>query len=139
MTNTTPTIIAVVAASLLCACGAADEPRAVPEPSPQGSAPSTPARTSEPAQPPAIRGIVTGVEDGSIRVEENPAEESGSPKASISVTPETVVLYRGGDIAAAAELTIGHNVSVWFTGPVAESYPVQAAAETIVIEPSVAP
>lgn len=88
---------------------------------------------------PSIRGIVTATADGSVQVEANPADESGTPKAVVRLTPETEVAYRAGGAARTDELTVGHNVSVWFEGPVAESYPVQATAATIIIEPAGGP
>ena len=93
------------------------------------------ARNAVPRTPPEIRGIVTAADAGSVRVEANPAEAAGSPKAVVRLTSETLVVYRNGDPAEAEELTVGHNVSVWFTGPVMESYPVQATAAAVVIEP----
>lgn len=35
-----------------------------------------------------------------------------------------------------SKLTVGQTVSMWFDGPVAESYPVQATAGVVVIEPA---
>ena len=116
-----------------------------PEPPPEAPGSSEPVadtvtstssgRLAVPAGEPSIRGIVTEVSGESVRIEADPAAASGSAKAVARVGAGTRVLYRGGEPASLADLTIGHNVSVWFTGPVMESYPVQAAAETIVIEP----
>ncbi len=75
----------------------------------------------------------------SLRVEANPSEESGSPKAVVRMRPETSVAYRSGEPSRTRDLTVGHYVSVWFEGPVMESYPVQGTAGTIVIEPAVGP
>lgn len=93
-----------------------------------------------PATEPSIRGTVTQVspdEPRTVLVEENPGEESGSNKASVRLTGETRVLRRSGEAvqrAAPADLAVGQTVSVWFTGPVRESFPVQADAGTIVID-----
>lgn len=88
-----------------------------------------------PAGEPAIRGVITAKDSSSVRVEANPAEETGSPKAVVRLAPETAVLYRIGDRGDPEDLTLGHNVSVWFVGPIMESYPVQGTAAVIVIEP----
>lgn len=89
-----------------------------------------------PSDPPGILGVVTRADGATLRIETNPAEEYGSPKAVVRITPETRILYRSGQVAAASDLTIGHNVSAWFSGPVMESYPVQTTAGTVVIEPT---
>ncbi|MEX2569977.1 MAG: hypothetical protein WD737_01630 [Gemmatimonadota bacterium] len=109
-----------------------------PEP-PQTAAPapdSPGAFMNAPTEPPDIQGIVSSTDSGTILIETNPLDESGSPKAMVRLTPETAVMYRGGDAASRGELTIGHNVSAWFQGPAMESYPLQATGATIVIEPA---
>lgn len=62
--------------------------------------------------------------------------EGTSDKASVSLTKSTQVYRKQGDqlvSADAEELSVGTEVEVTFDGPVAESYPVQAKAGTIVI------
>jgi hypothetical protein len=46
-----------------------------------------------------------------------------------------VLASSGGTVtgASAADLVTGTRVRVWFKGPVAESFPVQAAAGTVLI------
>ena len=83
---------------------------------------------------PSIIGELTAIALPAIRVEENPAESSGSDKASVRVADGTHVLRRDGTIVGAAELRVGQRVKVWFTGPVFESYPLQATASVIVID-----
>lgn len=83
---------------------------------------------------PSIIGEVTAIVLPAIRVEENPADSSGSAKASVRVADGTHVLRRDGTVVGTAELRVGQRVKVWFTGPVAQSYPVQATARVIVIE-----
>lgn len=93
-----------------------------------------------PTTNPSIRGTITQVspdEPRTVLVEENPGEKSGSNKASVRLTGETRLLRRSGEgvqRAAPDDLAVGQTVSVWFTGPVRESFPVQADAGTIVIE-----
>jgi len=85
---------------------------------------------------PDIIGQVTAIALPIIVVEENPAEPHGSAKARVRVTKNTQVLSQGKDVAAITELQAGQQVKVWFTGPVMESYPLQATAGVIVILPS---
>jgi len=63
---------------------------------------------------------------------------SGSvDKASVRVTTSTRILLGTASSSKAgtlADLSAGAAVQVWFTGPVAESYPVQATAGTLLIE-----
>jgi hypothetical protein len=92
------------------------------------------ANTAPPVTKASITGTVTAVEGTRILVEERPEERGGSLKASVRIE-EARILRRSGGPATARDIVVGQLVSVWFTGPVAESYPVQAKAGTIVIEP----
>lgn len=73
-------------------------------------------------------------------MEEDPADESGSPKGTFTVTGETDILQQqNGERAPAAfdDLRVGQLVEAEYAGPVAESYPSQGTAGSIVIlEPS---
>ncbi len=89
-----------------------------------------------PAGAPSIRGRITRLPSaGSLLIEADPSQSSGSDKASVQLTPEARVMHRDGRAAAASELAIGQTVSAWYVGPVRESYPVQADAGVVVIEP----
>jgi hypothetical protein len=94
-----------------------------------------------PAQSADIIGDVTQVEraDGRLRilVEQIPTRSAGYPIAWISVNRGTDVVQRAGGAVSrgsSQNLTSGMRVQVWFTGPVAESYPVQATAGTLLME-----
>ena len=98
-----------------------------------------------PTSPPSINGVITRVERSPggndaiarIVVEENPAEAAGSAKASVRLTTRTRILAGDGPASRPDPLDAlvnGARVSVWFTGPVAESYPVQATADVVVVE-----
>ena len=101
--------------------------------SPDGSDPAT----GRPLATPSITGTVTTVGPGrTFRVEVDPAASAGSDKAQVSVRDEVRILDRSGHARTFDDLRAGAIVSVWFFGPVAESYPVQANAGTIVIESS---
>lgn len=72
---------------------------------------------------------------GTILIEENPEENWGSAKARVRITNKTKIFKRHKqDLIPASftELQIGHRAEAWFTGPVAESYPVQATGGVIV-------
>jgi hypothetical protein len=50
------------------------------------------------------------------------------------VSGTSTVVRRDGRPASAAELTVGSAVSLWITGVVLESYPVQVEARVVVLE-----
>jgi hypothetical protein len=87
-----------------------------------------------------IAGIVTSVSgraDGvSVLVESDPSTPTAGQKASVAVTSGTPITRRaqGGDVTAAMrDLVPGMVVEVWFDGPAAMSYPIQAKAQALVI------
>jgi beta-N-acetylhexosaminidase len=95
-----------------------------------------------PARAPDITGQITRattwVTDGSRRisilVEAVPNDVSGSAKALVTVDGSTRIFHANANVQAKVEdLLPGATVSVWFDGPVAESYPVQARAGTLLI------
>lgn len=88
-----------------------------------------------PRTTPSIIGQVTAIALPVIVVEENPAEQHGSNKANVRITGDTQVLRLGEGVVGASKLRVGQQVRVWFAGPVMESYPLQATAGVIVIEP----
>ena len=97
--------------------------------------------------PPDIRGTITDVQPanvaggaqglvGSIRVEGPIEAGTKFDKASVRITNETHLVERQGEERRAVTmeaLAVGQRVEAWFTGPVAESYPVQATALEVVI------
>jgi hypothetical protein len=92
-----------------------------------------------PSSAPSIEGRVTAVDRagerlGSIRVEANPSEPSGSDKAVVYITQTTEIVRGDSTRADFAALARGQWVRVWFTGPVRESYPVQADAALVQID-----
>lgn len=96
-----------------------------------------------PTPNPAIRGSITsrnagsgGDRVGSILVEGQIEQDTSFDKASIAITGETNIFEQVGQERRPATfeaLQVGRQVEAWFTGPVAESYPVQATASNIVI------
>lgn len=73
---------------------------------------------------------------GVVLIEENPAEEYGSQKDSVSITKSTKLLKQEREELVSVgfdDLKVGHRAKAWYTGPVAESYPRQATASVVVI------
>ena len=94
-----------------------------------------------PSSPPSISGTITSVDPageriGSIRVEAVPEDQAGSDKAQVRIDQGTQLIDATGRPIAFHELQVGRKVRAWFTGPVAESYPVQAKASTVILEPA---
>ena len=136
---------------VLTKLGSGDNPR--PEPGvvfDDGSGALDPGLEPEP--PPVdivekidIRGIISSAEivedeDGStvmrILVEGEIAPDTNVDKALVSVAPLTLILQAAdGEVweLTARDLEAGMAVEVRFSGPVMESYPVQATAEFVVI------
>jgi hypothetical protein len=82
---------------------------------------------------PDITGTITHVAPRTVRVEEKPGQPAGDAKAVVRITAQTVIERNGQPVDETA-LQTGQQAKVWFYGPVAESYPVQAEAEGIAIQ-----
>ncbi len=133
-TFVTHTCIAILLAATLIGCAPATQEQPDYTPGPEGKAAATVPHTS-----PSITGTVTAIgEGGTLRIEANPEEESGSAKAQVRVREGVAILERSGLTRRFEDIREGQTVSAWFTGPVAESYPVQATASVIVIESTAA-
>jgi beta-N-acetylhexosaminidase len=96
---------------------------------------------SVPDEAASIIGEVKQVEgSGGVRrflVEQIATRSAGYPIARVFVSPQTRILVRSGGRTSRgtmADLAVGARVQAWFTGPVRESYPVQADAGTILVE-----
>ena len=101
---------------------------------PSGPSPST-RQQGVPSEDPSLRGVITAIDlSGRLRVEENPSEDFGSAKAVVRMSADTRILTRSGRAATFASLSVGMRVTVWYTGPVAESFPVQATAGVVVVD-----
>ena len=104
---------------------------------------------AQPGQPPAapdIRGTISSLQLaaagaqqdslGSMLIEGPIADGTRFDKASVRITKETRIWEQQGAERRSSStdaLTAGQRVEARFTGPVAESYPVQATASEIVI------
>ena len=72
---------------------------------------------------PTIVGAVTSYDGGVALVESDDGD-----KGSLRITEATIVLPEDEELAA------GRTVSVWVSGPIAESFPWQAEADVVRIE-----
>jgi hypothetical protein len=91
-----------------------------------------------PNDAPFMSGTVTAIgriaEGWIVRVEERPQDATGSAKGAFRVGLRSDIRRAAGGIVRPEDLREGQRVRVWVTGPVMESYPVQAAARMIVID-----
>jgi len=100
--------------------------------------PASPSPSAPPSSAADITGTVSDLSAGTgddappvLLVVADPGSGSSVDRASVRVTADTVVWTAEGARGTAADLAVGEQVAVWFTGPVAESYPVQATAGVI--------
>ncbi len=90
---------------------------------------------------PSIRGEITSMSRdyldarirGTILVEGESSTDTGYDWASIRLTRDTIVLNENNKRIEIEDIKEGQQVAVWFTGAVAESYPVQATAARVKI------
>jgi beta-N-acetylhexosaminidase len=74
-----------------------------------------------------------------VLIEGKQEPNTGYEKAVVKITQKTKLWKQAGDKkkpAMATELKVGTRVEAVFTGPVAESFPVQATAGEVVILPA---
>jgi hypothetical protein len=121
-------VLAVLGSAVVGGCGGATAAQPA-SPSPSASPPSAPAD---------ITGVVKDVAISTggdslpvLLVVAGPGSTSSVDRASVRVTKDTVVWTAEGVRGDAADLAKGEQVGVWFSGPVAESYPVQATAGVV--------
>jgi hypothetical protein len=86
-----------------------------------------------PSRAPSIRGTITAVREQRIRVEQDPSSQGGA-KADVRISQDTQLRDREGRAIQQSALAVGAEVRVWFAGPVAESFPVQATAAFVVLD-----
>jgi hypothetical protein len=118
-----PRVMGIMAAALALGTGCGDSPTG----------------TGFPSDTPYIAGRVTSVtvtsdRAVSVRVEANPAELSGSPKAVFRVDDFTLVQLPGNIEADFSAVAMGQWVRVWTTGAVTDSYPAQGTASAVAID-----
>ncbi|MBK6485850.1 MAG: hypothetical protein IPF98_03050 [Gemmatimonadetes bacterium] len=87
-----------------------------------------------PGEPPYLRGVITEVgASWGYRLEGTPGPQFQESKAYFGVRGATI-LRRSGERADVSALVVGEEVSIWITGLVRESYPVQVDAVVVVVE-----
>jgi hypothetical protein len=95
-----------------------------------------------PADPPGITGLVETVAQAGDGASILVTGSGPVGKASVFIDTRTVLLRKtdtGTSALLLADITAGARVSVWFDGPVAESYPVQGHAGTVLLLPAATP
>ena len=83
----------------------------------------------------SVRGTITDISGSVVLVEAYPSADSG-PKGYFTVNDETEIARLEGDIripASFEDLAVGQQVQAEYAGAIAESYPPQGEAESIVI------
>lgn len=88
----------------------------------------------------SIRGSITSITPrpdglGTILVEETSPQGLEFDKAALAIIEDTKFLKRAGDDYVEFtfdDIWVSMLVEVWITGPVRESYPIQADADTVV-------
>lgn len=89
--------------------------------------------------PVSIRGEIMMAKGSGILVEGKKEDDTSHDKAMVTIIKKTTILRVEGELlkpATADDLKKGVRVEITFTGPVKESYPVQADARRIVILPN---
>jgi hypothetical protein len=82
-----------------------------------------------------IRGTLTETRHPwGYRLRGEPGTGYHEKEAYFRIGPETKILKADGTAAAAADLIVGREMTLWITGPIAESYPVQVHAQRIVLK-----
>jgi hypothetical protein len=119
--------LAVLGAAVVGGCGGSTAQPASSATAP----PSTPAGITG-----TIHDLTTNADTGLpvLLVVDDGAIQGSVDRAMVTVAADTVVWMLKGGRGTAADLGAGQMVSVWFDGPVAESYPVQAKAAEIEIQ-----
>jgi hypothetical protein len=92
-----------------------------------------------PTEPAGIDGTVASLVPGDGRPMQfmvtGGTQQAGSvsDQAQVGLTPSTQFFGPDGKPGNPATIVVGARVKVWFTGPVAESYPVQGTASAVQI------
>ena len=88
-----------------------------------------------PVAAPSLVGVVVGVESGPrALLEHRPVRPDCQGQALATLGPETLVVWRDGRRASAADVHLGQRVSAWFGESELRSCPVRVYATAIVLE-----
>lgn len=96
---------------------------------------SSPAAALLASEPFFIRGVVSNADHvWGIIVAGEPGTDYKTDKAAFRIGPETELIRADGRAANAADIKVGTKLTLWITGPIRESYPVQVDARRVLIE-----
>ena len=132
-------IVGVVLLATLVACGQAPGTGgSTNTPSPAASAsPANGGNGVAACSDPNIRGTITNVAatgNGiTISIDGQLEEDTDYDRAVVTINQDTQITRQNGEPVTIDDLQDGIQVEACFTGPVAESYPVQATASGVVI------
>jgi len=118
-------LLGVLAIAVLVGCSSSEET-------------TTGEPTPSPTEPDFVGKVVevysNGTNDvlGSILVEGTDVIQS-SDKYDVTIKTETLMLDESGKNVTFADLETGQLVSIWFSGPIMESYPAQVDAAQVII------
>ena len=139
--------VALVGVLVLGGCGDDDDPAVSAGDGPSGEPTITGEITSSSPFVPVTEGCIDGSDlppDGSVSSDDPPictpedndilgsilVESTEGDKGSLTITESTDLDDLGFD-----DLAVGTVVSVWVSGPIAESFPWQATADAVRVEP----
>ncbi len=96
---------------------------------------SSPAAALLAREPFFIRGSVSHIDHPwGIIVTGEPGTDYKTDKASFRIGPDTELIRADGTAGTAADIKVGTKITLWITGPIRESYPVQVDARRVLIE-----
>jgi len=96
---------------------------------------STPAAALFASEPFFIRGVVSHADHAwGIIVAGEPGTDYKTDKAAFRIGSGTELIRADGRAASAADIKVGTKITLWITGPIRESYPVQVDARRVLIE-----
>ena len=82
-----------------------------------------------------IKGSITEIgQPMGYRVRGEPGASYQEKEAYFRIGSETELRKADGTPAAAGDLVVGREITLWITGPIAESFPVQVQAQRIVLK-----
>ena len=82
-----------------------------------------------------ITGTITEVgQPGGYRIRGEPGTSYRVNEAYFRVGDETVLRRADGTPATVADLIVGREMTLWITGPIAESHPVQVRAKAVLLK-----
>jgi hypothetical protein len=99
--------------------------------------PASPSPSAPPSRAADITGVVRDLVPGGdagtavLLVVADGSADGEYDRASVTVPSGTTVWTVDAQRGDTGDLAVGRRVAVWFTGPVAESYPVQATAGAV--------